>query len=30
MAPRDTPQAIVNALNKSINDALQDPEMKKS
>lgn len=30
MAPRDTPQAIVNTLNKAVNDALKDPDMKKN
>ena len=30
MAPRDTPQAIVNTLNKAVNDGLQDTDMKKN
>lgn len=30
MAPRDTPQAIINTLNKAVNDALQDADMKKN
>ena len=30
MAPRNTPQPIVDALNNAINKILQDPEMKKN
>jgi tripartite-type tricarboxylate transporter receptor subunit TctC len=30
MAPRDTPPSIINALNKAVNEALQDADMKKN
>ena len=30
MAPRDTPQAIIDTLNKAVNDSLQDADMKKN
>jgi tripartite-type tricarboxylate transporter receptor subunit TctC len=30
MAPRGTPEAVINRLNAAINKALDDPEMKKS
>lgn len=30
MAPRGTPQPVVDALNTAINKILQDPDMKKN